>query len=91
MQGPLLISRLEGETLFMYLFVTKNVVSSILYSLRNDKMMHVYYVINVLVGVETQYILLEKHIYNTFVQARKLKPTFKHTPSQFSPMCLLGK
>lgn len=40
-QAPLLVSLIEGETLFIYLVMTEVVVSSLIYSLCNDKMLHV--------------------------------------------------
>lgn len=40
--APLLVSPIEAEILFMYLAVTKVVISSIICSLRNKKMMPIY-------------------------------------------------
>lgn len=73
---PFLVSPIEGETLFINLAVTEAVVSSVICSLRNDKMMHVQYVSHVLAGAETQYNPLEKHIFNLVVSSRKLKSYF---------------
>lgn len=61
----------------MYLVVTEAVVSSVICSLRNDKMMPVYYVSHVLVEAETRYNPLEKHIFNLVMSAYKLKPYFR--------------
>lgn len=76
-QTPLLVSLIEGETLFMYLVVTKAFVSFVICSLKNDKMMPVYYVSHVLTGAETHYNLLEKHIFNL----ASSNHIFKYTPS----------
>lgn len=57
----------------MYLAVTEVVVSAVIFSLRHNKMLPVYYVSHVLVGDETLYSPLEKHIFNLFISARKLK------------------
>lgn len=45
----------------MYLAVTEVVVSSVLCSLRNKRMMPIYYVSHVLAGAEGSYILNESH------------------------------
>lgn len=57
----------------MYLAVTKVVVSAVICFLRHNKMLPIYYVSHVLVGDETLYSPLEKHIFNLFISARELK------------------
>lgn len=47
----------------MYLAVKEAIVSSILCSLRNEKMMHVYYVSYVLARAEARYSPLEKYLH----------------------------
>lgn len=75
-----MVSLVEGEILFIYLVVTKAIVSSILCSFRNLKMMYVYYVSHVLAGAEAQYSLLEKNIFTHVVMAQKLKSYFQAHP-----------
>lgn len=77
---PLLFSPIEGETLFMYLAVTEAVVSSVLCSLWNEKMMPFYYVSHVPAGAEAWNSPLEKNIFTLVISARKLKPYIQAYP-----------
>lgn len=72
--AALLVRPLDGKTLFLYLAVTETVVSSVICSMRNEKLMSIYYVSHVLTGAKKWYSLLEKHIFNLDVSACKLKP-----------------
>lgn len=77
---PFLVSPVEGGTLFMYLAVTEVVVSFVICSLRNERMMPIYYVSHVLAGVQIRYSPLGKHIFTLIISACKLKPYFQVHP-----------
>lgn len=64
----------------MYLAVIEAIVSSIMCSIRNEKMMQVHYVSHVLEWAEIRYSPLKKHIFNLVISARKLKPDFQAHP-----------
>lgn len=53
----------------MYLAVTKVVVSSILCSFLNERMMPIYYMSHVLARAEAQYSALEKNIFILVISA----------------------
>lgn len=73
----------------MYLAVTEAVVSFVLCSFRNEKMMYVYYVSHVLAGAEMQYSPLDKNIFTLTVRARKLKSYFQaHLITMFTTVPL---
>lgn len=65
----------------MSLDVTEAIVNTVIFSLHDDKMLHVYYVSHVLAGAETQYSPLEKHIFNLVILVCKLKPYFQEHPA----------
>lgn len=64
----------------MYLAVTEVVVRSVLYSLRNEKLMPIYYLRHVIAGTEARYSPLEKNIFTLVVSIRKLKPYLQAHP-----------
>lgn len=61
----------------MCLAVTKGIISVVICSLRNEKILLVYYLSHVLVGAETQHNPLETHIFSFIISAKKLKPYFQ--------------
>lgn len=74
--APLLVSLVKEETLFMYLAVTEAIISFVLCSFQNEKMMPIYYVSHALEGAETQYSPLEKNTFTLVISAQKLELYF---------------
>lgn len=54
----------------MYSSVTEAIVSVVICSLHNEKLLPVYSMSHVLARAEIRYIPLEKHIFNLVVSAR---------------------
>lgn len=66
--------------MFMHIVVKETVVRAIICSLRSKKMLHVYYVSYVLIGIETRYTSLEKYVFCLVMSARKLRPYLQAHP-----------
>ncbi|KAL2226151.1 UNVERIFIED_CONTAM: Retrovirus-related Pol polyprotein from transposon [Sesamum indicum] len=74
---PLLANPKEGETLFLYLGVSENAVSSVLVRDKGSNQNPVYYVSKMLQGAESRYSKMEKLALALVVTARKLRPYFQ--------------
>ena len=76
---PLLLSKLiKGEKLYLYLVVSKEVVSATLIREEDKVQWPVYYVSKRILDVETKYLELEKLALALVIASRKLRPYF-HT------------
>ncbi|GKU90472.1 hypothetical protein SLEP1_g4462 [Rubroshorea leprosula] len=75
--APLLSKPVEGESLYLYLRVTEEVVSSILLREENKHQKPICYVSKVLQGVEQNYPLAEKAAFALVYIARKLRAYFQ--------------
>ncbi|KAL2251408.1 UNVERIFIED_CONTAM: Retrovirus-related Pol polyprotein from transposon opus [Sesamum indicum] len=73
---PLLANPKEGETLFLYLPVSENAVSSVLVRDEGGSQNPIYYVSKMLEGTESRYSEMEKLALTLVVIARKLRPYF---------------
>ena len=71
---PILSSPLTEEDLFMYLVVSKVVVSTILFCEENKKQRHMFYVSRMLFNAETHYSVVDKMVL-ALVNAKKEKAT----------------
>ncbi|KAL0284052.1 UNVERIFIED_CONTAM: Retrovirus-related Pol polyprotein from transposon opus [Sesamum angustifolium] len=67
----------EGETLYLYLAISENAVSSVLVRQENREHLPVYYVSKVLQGAEPKYSQIEKLALSLVIAARKLRPYFQ--------------
>ncbi|KAL2231036.1 UNVERIFIED_CONTAM: hypothetical protein Sindi_1698000 [Sesamum indicum] len=67
----------EGETLFLYLGVSENAVSSVLVREEGNNQNPIYYVSKMLQGAESRYSEMEKLALALVVTARKLRPYFQ--------------
>ncbi|KAL5788377.1 hypothetical protein ACOSP7_005326 [Xanthoceras sorbifolium] len=79
--SPLMLSKPQtGETLFLYLAVSPEAVSSVL--IRNDKgtQWAVYYVSKAMTSLETRYSEIEKLALALITMARRLRPYFQAHP-----------
>ncbi|KAL2235115.1 UNVERIFIED_CONTAM: Retrovirus-related Pol polyprotein from transposon [Sesamum indicum] len=74
---PLLANPKDGETLFLYLGVSENAVSSVLVREETNSQNPVYYVSKMLQGAELRYSEMEKLALALVVTARKLRPYFQ--------------
>ncbi|KAL0309395.1 UNVERIFIED_CONTAM: Gag-Pol polyprotein [Sesamum radiatum] len=74
---PLLTKPETGETLYLYLAVSENVVSSVLVRQENREHQPVYYVSKVLQGAEPRYSQIEKLALSLVIAARKLRLYFQ--------------
>ncbi|XP_011091994.1 uncharacterized protein LOC105172308 [Sesamum indicum] len=74
---PLLSNPKEGETLFLYLGVSENAVSSVLVREEGNNQNPIYYVSKMLQGAESRYSEMEKLALALVVTARKLRPYFQ--------------
>ncbi|KAL0356048.1 UNVERIFIED_CONTAM: hypothetical protein Sradi_4051700 [Sesamum radiatum] len=77
---PLLVKPSPGETLYLYLSVAPQAVSSILIREEEGKQLHIYYVSKVLNGAEGRYTPIEKMSLALVVTARRLRPYFLSHP-----------
>ncbi|KAL0290132.1 UNVERIFIED_CONTAM: Ribonuclease HI [Sesamum radiatum] len=77
---PLLVKPSPGETLYLYLSVAPQAVSSVLIREENGKQLPVYYVSKVLNGAEGRYTPIEKMALALVVTARRLRPYFLSHP-----------
>ena len=73
---PILAKPLTGESLFLYLVATEDVVSDVLVRDANGKQ-PVYYVSKSLLDAETRYLVVEKLTLVLVTAARKLRPYFQ--------------
>ncbi|KAL0295115.1 UNVERIFIED_CONTAM: hypothetical protein Sradi_6851600 [Sesamum radiatum] len=77
---PLLVKPSPGETLYLYLSVAPQAVSSVLIREKQGKQLPIYYVSKVLSGAEERYTLIEKMTLALVVTARRLRPYFLSHP-----------
>ncbi|GKV18246.1 hypothetical protein SLEP1_g28653 [Rubroshorea leprosula] len=75
--APLLSKPVEGESLYMYLGVTEEAVSSVLLREENKNQKPICYVSKVLQGAEQKYPLVEKAFFALVCAARKLRAYFQ--------------
>ncbi|KAL0400248.1 UNVERIFIED_CONTAM: Transposon Ty3-I Gag-Pol polyprotein [Sesamum radiatum] len=73
---PLLVKPSPGETLYLYLSVAPQAVSSVLIREEDRKQLPIYYVSKVLNGAEGRYTPIEKMALALVVTARRLCPYF---------------
>ncbi|KAL0395196.1 UNVERIFIED_CONTAM: hypothetical protein Slati_4485800 [Sesamum latifolium] len=76
---PLLVKPSPGETLYLYLSVAPQAVSSVLIR-RRWKATSIYYVSKVLNGAEEKYTPIEKMALALVITARRLRPYFLSHP-----------
>ncbi|XP_063941355.1 uncharacterized protein LOC108201357 [Daucus carota subsp. sativus] len=74
---PLLAKPVEGETLILYLVVSRYSISIVLVKEEKDVQLPVYYVSKRLQDAETRYTSMEKLVYSLILAARKLRPYFQ--------------
>ncbi|KAL0402613.1 UNVERIFIED_CONTAM: Ribonuclease HI [Sesamum latifolium] len=77
---PLLVKPSPGDTLYLYLSVAPQAVSSVLIREEEGKQLPIYYVSKVLNGVEGRYAPIEKMALALVVTARRLRPYFLSHP-----------
>ncbi|KAL0413207.1 UNVERIFIED_CONTAM: hypothetical protein Sradi_1522400 [Sesamum radiatum] len=77
---PLLVKPSPGETLYLYLSVAPQAVSSVLIREEEGKQLPIYYVSKVLNGAEGRYTPIEKIALALVVTARRLRPYFLSHP-----------
>ncbi|XP_063942623.1 uncharacterized protein LOC108203423 [Daucus carota subsp. sativus] len=73
----LLAKPVEGETLILYLAVSRHSISVVLVKEEKDVQFPVYYVSKRLQDAETRYTSMEKLVYSLVLAARKLRPYFQ--------------
>ncbi|KAL2251529.1 UNVERIFIED_CONTAM: Retrovirus-related Pol polyprotein from transposon [Sesamum indicum] len=74
---PLLTKPRTGETLYLYLAISENAVSSVLVRQENREHHPMYYVSRMLQGAESRYSQIEKLALSLITAARKLRPYFQ--------------
>ncbi|RDX69530.1 Retrovirus-related Pol polyprotein, partial [Mucuna pruriens] len=74
---PFLTRLVLGKPIFVYIYVSDNVVSLVIIQEEEGEQSHIYYVSKVLQGVEIQYQKIEKASLAIVVMARKLRPYFQ--------------
>ncbi|GJU98934.1 reverse transcriptase domain-containing protein [Tanacetum coccineum] len=79
---PTMVIPTKGETLIVYLAVSKRNVSAILMAKRGKKQAPVYFVSRILHGAEQKYLELENLILTLMYAARKLRRYFQAHPIQ---------
>ncbi|KAL0313242.1 UNVERIFIED_CONTAM: Retrovirus-related Pol polyprotein from transposon opus [Sesamum radiatum] len=77
---PLLVKPSPGETLYLYLSVAPQAVSSVLIREEEGKQLPIYYVSKVLNRAEGRYTPIEKMALALVVTARRLRPYFLSHP-----------
>ncbi|KAL0431902.1 UNVERIFIED_CONTAM: hypothetical protein Sradi_0816200 [Sesamum radiatum] len=77
---PLLVKPSPRETLYLYLSVAPQAVSSVLIRKEEGKQLPIYYVSKVLNGAEGRYTPIEKMALALIVTARRLRPYFMSHP-----------
>ena len=76
--SPSLLSKLnDGETLYIYLAISKTTVSAVLIREEEGKKLSVYYVNRALLDAKTRYTELEKLVLAFVMAARKLRLYFQ--------------
>ena len=73
---PLLSKLIEGENLYLYLFISKQAVSAALVREEEKLQLLVYYVNKRLLDVETKYPKLENFALALVIESRKLRSYF---------------
>ncbi|KAL0344699.1 UNVERIFIED_CONTAM: hypothetical protein Sradi_4301200 [Sesamum radiatum] len=76
----LLVKPSPGETLYLYLSVAPQAVSSVLIREEDGKQLPIYYLSKVLNGAEGRYTSIEKMTLALVVTARRLRPYFLSHP-----------
>ncbi|KAL0309294.1 UNVERIFIED_CONTAM: Retrovirus-related Pol polyprotein from transposon [Sesamum radiatum] len=77
---PLLVKPISGDTLYLYLSSTSQVVSSVLVREEDGARTPIYYVSKVLNGAECRYPSIEKMVLALVITARKLRLYFLSYP-----------
>ena len=77
---PLLSKPSPGETLYLYLSVASNAVSSVLVREEDRRQSPVYYVSRALLDTETRYSMMEKLALALVTSSKKLRPYFQCHP-----------
>ncbi|XP_071733122.1 uncharacterized protein [Rutidosis leptorrhynchoides] len=77
---PTLTAPIAGETLILYLAVSKEAVSSVLVAERGDIQMPIYFVNKALSGSELNYIPIEKLVYALVITSCRLRRYFQTHP-----------
>ncbi|KAL0320160.1 UNVERIFIED_CONTAM: hypothetical protein Sradi_5277500 [Sesamum radiatum] len=77
---PLLVKPSPRETLYLYLSIAPQAVSSVLIREEEGKQLPIYYVSKVLNGTEGRYTSIEKMALALVVTARRLRPYFLSHP-----------
>ncbi|KAL0449449.1 UNVERIFIED_CONTAM: hypothetical protein Slati_1501300 [Sesamum latifolium] len=77
---PLLVKPSPGETLYLYLSIAPQAVSSVLIREEDGKQLPIYYVSKLLSGAEGRYTPIEKIALALVVTARRLRPYFLSHP-----------
>lgn len=72
----LLSKPIEGESLYLYLAVTEEVMSSVLVRIQGNDHLPIYYLSKSLAGAEIRYLRIEKLAYALVHTTRRLKPYF---------------
>ncbi|KAL0404607.1 UNVERIFIED_CONTAM: hypothetical protein Sradi_2101500 [Sesamum radiatum] len=76
----LLVKPCQGDTLYLYLSITSQAISSVLICEEEGKQMSIYYVSKVLNGAEGRYAPIKKMTLALVVTARRLRPYFLSHP-----------
>ena len=75
--SPLLLSKpKDGETLYIYLVVSKTAVGAVLIGEEEGKQLPVYYMSKALLDTETRCTELDKLVLALVLASRKLRPYF---------------
>ncbi|KAJ9543906.1 hypothetical protein OSB04_023613 [Centaurea solstitialis] len=74
---PLLTKPIEGESLQLYLAVSKNATSAVLVREEDQQQRPIYYVSNSFLDAETRYTSMEKLLLGLMTAAKKLRHYFK--------------
>ncbi|KAL0430798.1 UNVERIFIED_CONTAM: hypothetical protein Sradi_0705800 [Sesamum radiatum] len=77
---PLIVKPSPGDTIYLYLSVAPQDVSSVLIREEGEKQLPIYYVSKVLNGAEGRYTFIEKMTLALVVTARRLHPYFLSHP-----------
>ena len=77
---PLLSPSKEGEDLFLYLAVSRTVVSAALIREENKIQHPMYYISQAFQGTEARYLRIEKITFALIVASRKFRPYFQANP-----------
>ena len=77
---PFLSPSKEGEDLFLYLAVSRTVVSAALIREENKIQHPMYYISQAFQGTEARYLRIEKITFALIVASRKFRPYFQANP-----------